>query len=390
MIRPLRFSLLIALMVGIGAAEPVMSQSVLVTRGLGLPVEPQDARSRGLGGVGIGLPDGEISWLSPAGLFGLPAPAFVASYQYDNYTASGEGSEFTGNTARFPFILGAFPAGPRLVLFAGFGAYLDQNWRIESADTIIISGDSVSVLDESSSSGGVSRLRVGGTYEITNGLGLALGVDVYTGEVDRVQGRVFPNEFGPACCRSRWNYSGLGYTAAVHWAPSSATGVAASLTYGGSLEASPDNAAAEARNYDLPIMARAGVSGRIGQNTLVALSGGWDGWSSMNEVLADVGGTRDSWSVHGGLEWDAVTLRNRPLPVRIGARTGTLPFRWNTAEGADGGWVSERAATAGAGVVLGGGAVRTDFSIEAGDRIAGTQLDESFWRFGLSVRIFGR
>src|SRR5690606_12385961 len=106
------------------------------------------------------------------------------------------------------------------------------------------------------------------------------------------------------------------------------TGVAASLSYGGTLDAEPQDDQGEARSYDLPFLVRAGASGRIGQNTLLAVSGSWNGWSSLNEALGDVGGARDSWSAHAGFEWDGASIRNRPIPFRIGARTGALPFRW--------------------------------------------------------------
>ena len=97
-------SLLAALLFIGGLASPAAAQSVLVTRGLGFPVEPLDARARGLGGIGIGLPDGEISWVNPAGLYGMPAPGMVAAYQYDDFSATAGDSEYSSSTARFPYL----------------------------------------------------------------------------------------------------------------------------------------------------------------------------------------------------------------------------------------------------------------------------------------------
>lgn len=382
----------LALIVWAADAGQASAQSALVTQGLGLPVEPMDARSRGLGGVGIGLSDGELSWMSPGGLFGLPAPAMVAAYQYDRFRTSGVDPETKGTTARLPFLFGAFPASSRLVLFGGFGSFLDQNWRVENLDTIQFEDQEIPVLDIASSAGGVSRVRFGATYQVVEGLAVGGGVDLFTGGVDRVQGRIFSGEFAPACCRSSWTYRGRGYTAGAHWSPSAASGVAISASYGGTLEAEPENTQAEARSYDLPLMLRAGVSGRVGENSLLALSGSWDGWSSLDGSAGLAGTTRDAWSLGGGLEWDGARIRGRALPFRIGARTGALPFRWDSnVSGATGDWAGERVFTGGAGLLLGGGTVRADVSIESGKRDGGSSgFEESFWRAGFSLRVLGR
>src|SRR5690606_21100988 len=112
-----------------------------------------------------------------------------------------------------------FPAG-RAVIYAGFAGFLDQNWRVETTDTLTLAGEQVPVVDIASSSGGVARLRVGSTYAPKEGLGISFGLDLFTGKVERIQGRVFGTETStPACCRSAWNYEGLGYSGGVHWAP---------------------------------------------------------------------------------------------------------------------------------------------------------------------------
>lgn len=386
-VATLQFALALAL-VGLSAGS-APAQSIFSTRGLGYPVEPQDARSRGLGGVSLGFPAGEISWFSPAGFIGLAAPGLVASYQYDEFEADPAGVEFGGNTARFPLILAGFPFGDRFVGFAGYGSYLDQTWRTDDADTLFIAGQEVPVTDRVSSDGGIARLRVGGAYRIVQRLGIGFGVDAYTGTVERVRGRLFPNEAVPTCCRAEWSYGGLGFTGGLHWSPTEATGLAASVSYGGTLDATPTDTIGAAATFDLPLIVRAGVSGRVSQNTLIALSGGWDGWSSLDGALAEEGGARDSWTANAGIEWDAITFRDRPIPLRIGARTGTLPFRWRPEAGNE--WATETAYTGGAGLLLAGGAVRSDFAVEFGSRggeAAG--IDESFWRFAFSVKVLGR
>src|SRR5690606_15368121 len=49
----IRIAMALGLVLGAGDAH---AQSIFSTRGLGFPVEPQDARSSGLGGVALGFP----------------------------------------------------------------------------------------------------------------------------------------------------------------------------------------------------------------------------------------------------------------------------------------------------------------------------------------------
>jgi hypothetical protein len=381
--------LLATVVVAPALAVPAAAQSVFATRGLGYSLDPQDARSLALGGAAIGSPDPEISWIDLAGALGLPAPGMVLAYQYDNFTADGAERSFAGSSARFPLLLGAFPAGERLVITAGFGAFLDQNWQVEEPDTLIIAGDSVPILDRFSSEGGVTRIRLGGAYRVAGDFGIGAGVDFHTGSGERVHGRLFPGEPEPACCRAAWTYRGLGYSLGLRWTPGEATGVGVSASYGGALRASPADTLALERSYALPLLLRAGASGRVGATTLLAISGNFSGWSVLDEQLAAEGGAHDSWSVQGGVEWDGLVVRERPLPVRVGARTGTLPFGW--IPGQAGEQATERALAVGAGIVLGGGASRSDFALEFGGRggeAAG--VDESYWRFAFSVRIIGQ
>jgi hypothetical protein len=380
--RTSAFSLLLALF----AAVPVAAQSTLATAGLGVPVEPQDARARGLGGVDLGYAEPEISWANPAGVAGLIVPGMIVSYQYDNFTV--DGGAGSGSTARLPLLLAAFPASERLVFQAGVGTFLDQNWRFERADTLVLGQDTVAVQDIVSSDGGVTRLRIAAAYNLIPGLGLGLALDRYAGDVERIQGRVFPGGVVPECCQAVWTYAGTALTAGAQWTPSQAAGFGASITLGGTLEASPRDAELDPiRSYELPVQLRVGGTGHVAANLLVALAANWAGWSSLDEAFAAEGGARDSWSVHGGLEWDGITVRERLVPLRLGARTATLPFGLGVA-GGDG--PVERALTAGGGAILAGGAVRTDTSFELGSRSAGVGLDESFWRFGISVRVLGR
>jgi hypothetical protein len=371
------------------SAAEANAQSVLATRGLGYLTQPQGARTLGLGGVGLGLPGTEISWANPAAGVGLPAPGFLLVYQYDNFSAEGAGNDFDGKTARFPLILAAIPAGERFTVQAGFGSFLEQNWRILEADTLFLGADTVPVIDWSQSNGGVSRLRVGGGAAVVTDLSVGLGLDVYIGSVERLVGRSFPFEPRPACCRATWNYSGIGVTGSLQWSPTADSGIGASVTYGGTLKASPQDSIGLEAKYDLPISFQAGASGRVGPNTLVILGGSWSGWSDLQEPLAADGGANNSWSANAGVEWDGLSIADSVVPLRLGARTSTLPFRWDEAGGEHS--ISERAVSLGVGAVFADGGVRPDAFLEFGNRGGDDAgIDESFWRVGFSVSVLGR
>ena len=373
----------------VATAGSVEAQSMFATRGLGFPMQPQDARYRALGGIGLGLPGAEISWGNPAATVGLPAPGLLFSYQYDNFSSDQAAGTFDGKTARFPLLLAGFPIGEEIAVQVGFGSFLDQNWLIQERDTLFLEPDSVPITDWSQSTGGVTRLRVGGGWAPLDELALGLGVDVYTGGVERLVGRAFPGEPRPACCLATWDYSGAGLIAGVHWSPSADSGVGLSLTYGGTLQAEPQDSIGEAREWNLPLTARAGASGRIGSNTLVVIGGTWSGWSELDEDLAAEGGAQNTWSAHAGIEWDGLTINERPIPLRVGGRTAGLPFRW-VSDG-EAGWARERAVSLGMGLDLAGGAARTDAFAEFGSRGGDdVGVDESFWRAGFSIRVLGR
>lgn len=382
----IRSVLFLSLLAALGtSALPACGQSIFATEGLGYQLDPLDGRSSGLGGVALGFPEPEISWANPASAIGLIAPGLSLSYQYDNFSTDTEGTSFEGETARFPLLLATFPAGQRFVILGGFGSYLDQNWRVQEPDTLEFGGDSIAVVDLITSEGGVTRLRFGGAYHIGGGLGVGLVADFHTGTVRREEGRSFDPErqLNDTLIPSRWRYSGVGYTVGAHYSPSQVGGVGISLTYGGTLEAKVRDGPGNDRSYDLPLSVRIGGTGRILPTLLVALGGSWSGWSSVDGDLVAGATARDAWSLNGGIEWEGISIREQTIPIRLGARTAALPFH-TTGDG-----VTERAASTGIGVPFAGGAVRPDVSVEFGNRSNGA-LDETFWRAGVSIRVFGR
>jgi hypothetical protein len=369
------------------AAGQAPAQSLLSASGLGTPLEPVDARARGLGGLPLGLPEPQMSLVNPAAAVGLPAAGLTVTFQADEIasTAGDQAEDYT--TARFPSIQVAFPIGQRLVATLGYASVLDQNWAVERQDSIDITGERLAVLDRFRSSGGVARLRAGTGYRLLPRLDVGAALDVYTGALRDTVYRIFPGGgIAPSITGTTYEWRGLGLSAGARWR-GDAFSLSAAVSAGGSLTAEAQDSGVVSKDYTLPMQLDVGGSARIAQQALVAISARWQGWGAADADVAASGGARDATQVAGGVEYEALRFLGRPVPLRLGGRFTQLPFRFDgTAD-----FIDERAATGGIGMVFSGGAANLDLSAERGWRggdAAG--LDESFWRVSLSLALLGR
>lgn len=385
---PLAAALLLAL-----SAAPAAAQSILSSRGLGYPLQPLDARAEGVGGVTTGLAGPHLSFVNPASAVGIPAPALLVTVQPDAYDAEAGDISTDGSTVRFPVVMAAFPLGSRFTGQVGYGSFLDQSWQVTAEDSLDLpAGGRVGVRDRFVSDGGVARFRLGAGARLLEGLSVGVAADLFTGAANDTSRRDIDGLFS-AVSATTFRYRGVGVSAGVQWAPSPALTVGAALSAGGSLHAEADTGDADPieKDYSMPLRADLGASARVTQNTVVALSGTWTGWSATDEDLSDrAGGAQDAFRVAGGIEYEGFTLARRVFPLRIGGRFERLPFRWGD-RGDDVAFPDERAITAGLGARLAGGAARLDVAAERGMRGGGDAVvDESFWRFSLTMSLLGR
>lgn len=374
------------------AAPAAPAQSVLSARGLGYPVEPLDARSRGLGGITTGLGDPHLSLINPAAVVGLPAAGLSVTFQGDEIESVTPGREQTFSTARFPTIQAAFPLGERVVASLGYASVLDQNWSVSRVDSLELGGQRRQVVDVFESEGGAARLRLGAGYRVLPRVDVGAALDVYTGSARDSLVRSIEGLNG-AVQGADYTWQGVGFSAGARWR-GNALSVSAAVSGGGELTAEPDDAEIEGASYTLPLTFDAGASGRLTQRLLAAVSLRMSRWSSLEDELESGEGTagygagvRDAMQVAGGVEYDGLRLLGRPLPVRLGGRYTELPFRWS----ADAEFPDERAVTGGFGLLFGGGAAALELGGERGWRGGDSALvDESFWRVSLSLQLLGR
>jgi len=370
-------------------AAPAGAQSLLASRGLGYPLEPLDARARGLGGLTTGLAEPVPSFINPASAAGIPAAAFVVAVQPDRFSASGPGVDASGTTVRFPLLLGVFPVSQRLAVQVGYGSYLDQHWQVQQTDSITLSTGKVEVNDRFVSSGAVARLQGALAYRLTERLSLGVSADVLTGAAHdstvREIGGLQTAESGVTN-----TYSGVMGGVGVRWQPGTAFSASAAVHGGGRIRAhsESDSTSLETKDYTSPVRADVGASGRLNERTVLAASASWTGWSSLNDELAGSGGARDAASVTAGVEYTGFSFARKAIPLRLGARYAQLPFRWS---GMDAAYPNERAISAGLGWSFGGRAAMLDAAAERGWRGGSAAgIDEPYWRLSFSVQVLGR
>ena len=380
---------LLALLVLPGAAG---AQSLFSTRGLGVPVEPVDARARALGGIGIGMLGWTGSMVNPAEAAGVYRRGISAAIQPSRRSVEFEGeSDVLGGT-RFPLVRAVLPFGGRMGLAVGYGGFLDQGWAVSTESMVPIGNQDVRAVDLVESSGGVAQARVDFAYLLTPSLGVGVGAGVYTGRLERVLSRSFPDNqlIEGFSTVAAWNYRGPSFSAGAWWEPLPIARVGASVTWAGELRGEPEEGTTQHLRIDMPLQFSVGASGQLAPGLLAVAGARWAGWSSAADGFGDPDVAADTWEVGGGVEWSRGRALSRPLPVRLGARYARLPFR------IEGATPTEFALALGFGSVLArdefGPRAVVDAAIESGRRgdAAATGLTESFWRLTISMSLFGQ
>ena len=387
MTRVLAFVLL-----GLAAlSEGGEGQSILGSRGLGLPLEPLDARARALGSVGVGLMGWALTPTDPASAAGSPFPSLEITVQPQWAESTLEDGTDRIRATRFPLFGLSYPvyalSGTVTLTIGGF---MDQRWQLQRESTTELEETTVPVLDEFRSEGGVSTFRLGWAQRIGEDLALGLGLGSQAGSVTRTFIRTLdvtePGvEVVPYRVRSTWQYSGLTASFGARWDQADFLRLAGSATWSASLKADPmEGTDGGDADFDLPVEFRIGASGLLTTGLTMNLGLAYAGWEPSAGGLQEEDLAGAVWSYGGGLEWTGTQLRSRRMPFRVGVRKSSLPFRF---AGDD---PSETLVAAGMGLdvtrpadVIAGG---FDLALERGRREAGP-LTETFWRGTVTFRI---
>jgi len=386
--------ILLALLLALPPGRGAEAQSLTGTTGLGFPLEPIDARARGMGSLGVGLFGPSLLPGDPAVAQALTVPMVTATYQ-PSWASGSLGSEAVDHrTSRFPLLGIAYPVGGTggmaTLTFSGF---MDQNWEVTDSRTLDLAGATVPATDSYRSEGGISALRLGWAQRVRPGLSVAATLGSYIGGVTRVFTRSFDSTAVGADVQSyrnggEWQFTGPTASAGVSWDATDLVRVAGSVTWSGELhaDATPETEAPD-QDFELPLEYRLGASGELSSRLSVNLGLSYADWSATNDDLGDGAASGGTWSYGGGVEWDGPNWTGRDFPLRIGYRQSELPFRFLGSE------VSESVWALGVGLQLLQleelPLARFDLAYERGDRDGGP-LSESFDRLTLTLRVAGR
>jgi hypothetical protein len=382
------------------------AQSLFATRGLGVPIAAVDARARALGGIGVGLFGLNNSLVNPAEMAGIGRRGVAAALQPVSGTTRFDGAEDSFSGSRFPLVRMTYPLSQRFALGAGYGAFLDQSWGIVREGTEPIGGRDVRVEDLIQSTGGIAHGSVGLAFVITPRIAVGAAGGVYTGSLDRRVARSFPEDedtLQPFDERVRWDFLGPFGTFGVRYDPDPALRIGASVTASGDLRARGVIGEANDARFNLPLRMNVGASGWLSPLLLASLGVERGGAPSDFVQLPQNGGigeqpgseVRSTWRIGGGLEYEGMRRGQRIYPVRLGGQWAELPFA-----GSGETTPTEWSVSAGLGFRLAGDQASplavVDAAIERGGRSGlvsdafADGLSESFWRFTVSLALFGR
>lgn len=395
-VRPaLAAALLLLGSVGAGA------QSMTSIRGLGYPMSSTDTRAEALGGLGIGLFGTSASMTNPASAAGIVRRGVVVSAIATERTSRlGDASAGTGTT-RFPLIRVIFPVG-RVVLTAGYGAFLDQSWGVVREGTLTVVDGEVPYRDAVESVGGIGQAEFGAAIPVSDALALGIAIGRYTGGQDVSVQRSFESgDLGTYQAYSEdrsHEYGGTLARAGFRLDAGDVFRLGGSVTWSGRLSADSVEGPVPGAEYELPLQMAAGASAYLSPGLLATVAGRWSGWS-VTDASGGPGpaegevASRDTWEIGGGLELDNPLSRaRRTYPIRLGFQYRELPFGFANEPPTE--WV----AGMGLGLRIGSDITtpqaRFDLTIQRGARTAAgaggiPDLDEAFWRFGLGISIFG-
>jgi hypothetical protein len=374
-----RLPLLLALVLLPAALHAQASQ--FGVRSLGLPLLPVSTATQGTGG-GFALFDPE-SALNPASLSGLVRP--VASFNIRQYWRTSEnpfGSE-NGNDTAFPLIVVGGPIKNRFAFGVSASGLTDRTFSVGWADTTLIRDSEVILSDTLISKGGVTDIRFGGSFDITDRLAVGLGLHVMTGSNRIEYRRSFSDStYFPVRLRNELSFAGPGVSVGLLAEPVRGLRLSAMYRIDGDLKLNKDST--RVAEIPMPQTVAAGLQWgarrlSLGGHVLAR------NWSVQNDYILEQDGTGASNTLEvaaGGQLLTDVRQAAR-FPIRLGARYASRPYPL-TAGGDPG---SEISVSAGSGFMFGGGRAIVDFAVERTWRSGAPGYEEKSFNLAIGVAV---
>jgi hypothetical protein len=295
-------------------------------RGLGFPGRGLAVRANGTSGA-FGLFDPESSQ-NPAALGAMPTLTSVFTVTQGFRRVENPAGTASLRDTRFPQLSIAGPIRQSgVALGISYSNYTDRDFTSATADTIDLRGVPVGVSDSLSSRGGLSDLRLAGSYHIRDRWIFGGGFHVITGTNRLESRRTFSDPaYLPTRQVAEISYAGVGVSAGLIRQFGPRFGIAAVARSDGHVAIDRDST--RIGTVDLPYTFGLGLRWQpvpqldLGAQTMVRT------WSGANSDLLDQGGigAQNTYEVAAGLEYTSDLKRPFRRPIRLGARYATLPF----------------------------------------------------------------
>ena len=350
-----------------GGAMAAAQDSEFGIRGLGTPGRWESVRARSTGGAFA--PFDPLSPLMEASIADVDRLTAAAAGATSNRRAAVGDTSTALRATRFPLMSVAGRVAPRFAVGVGFTTYLDKTWDVGRRDSMLLRGEEERYLDEVTSDGSVSDLRLALASRLSRRIAIGGGVHVLAGSTRMTAARRFDDStFHTVQQVAEVRYDGFGVSGSV------LIGVTRWLALAGWVRS--DNrlrakvADTTSAMTDLPVMAGGGVQFLPSPSARFAASVARRSWSRAGA------GAFDTWGWSAGAEFGS-----RSMPIRFGARGGTLPF------GPGATAPTEVAGSVGTGRAFAQGRALVDLGLERLERRGGG-LTERVWTVlvGLTVR----
>jgi hypothetical protein len=295
-------------------------------RGLGVPGRPLSTRAAGSSGA-FAMFDAE-SGLNPATIGGLAAMTATFNVSESFRTVENPaGSEALRDT-RFPYVSFGGPArGTPFAIGISYSTYTNRDFSNATIDTLELRDVLIPVFDTLSSRGGMSDLRIAGSFKARERSVLGASLHILTGTNRMEQHRTFTDDqYLPVEQSTELSFAGVGASlGAVQQLGRSLWVAAIARSDGG---ASVERDSTSVGTIDLPYSLGLGLRWKAGAKLDLAGHGIFRTWSGANGDLLAQGGSGSDNTVEVAFGGEFVVDARRPnrTPIRFGARYATLPF----------------------------------------------------------------
>jgi hypothetical protein len=295
-------------------------------RGLGVPGRALSTRAAGSSGA-FAMFDAE-SGLNPAALVDLAVMTATFNGTQSFRTAENPSGKESLRDSRFPHVSFGGPVrGSPLAFAISYSTYANRDFSAATTDTLELREVLVPVFDTLSSRGGISDLRLAGSFKLREQSVVGAALHVLTGTNRMESHRTFADsQYLPVEQSAELSYAGVGASlGAIHQLGPSLWVAAIARSDG---NAKTDRDSARVATVDLPYSLGLGLRWKAGAKLNLAGHGIFRTWSGANSDLLASGGTGadNTFEVALGGEYVGDPRRPHRRPIRFGAHYATLPF----------------------------------------------------------------